>query len=85
MNADRRAVAELLTGNPWKDRRRGIMDAANARGLTWGGVPVRVIGADLDFARITPAELTHPLAGFTAQVSWMTVEQVTKGSGTFAV
>lgn len=61
-----------------------IMEAANARGLTYNGVNVTVSGAACEFAALTVSDREHPLFGFRTEVAWPTVDRVTRGSGTFS-
>lgn len=58
-----------------------IMAAANARKLTIAGIPVRVSGMQLDFARVTIADRRHALYGWQSEYSWEAIERATNGSG----
>ena len=63
------------------DNHHAIMDAANKRGLTIAGIPVRVGGARLDFAQVAVSDRKHPMFGWSSEYSWAAIERVTNGSG----
>ena len=83
MSARRRdaAPADERAGDSGADRARRIMSRANAgAGLIIAGVPMRVSGAVLPFARVTVSN-GHALAGFSAEYSWEAIERLTTAAG----
>lgn len=55
-----------------------IMNAANARGLTFNGVRVRVAGSRLDYAQVSIVERNHPFNGWTTEYAWPTIARATE-------
>lgn len=55
-----------------------VMNAANARGLTFNGVMVRASGNRLDYALVTITDSKHPFNGWQTEYAWPTIQRATE-------
>jgi hypothetical protein len=51
------------------------MNRANARGLTFNGVAVRVAGSRLDYAQVSVTDAKSPFYGWQTEYAWPTIER----------